>query len=102
MTSFYAFPSYFPIVIIVSEVFVSVPQDLARILRISEKDPQELRGFTLLLNFTVRGIVSLGKAAEIAGVSRWEMIEILASKGVSLQYDEEDSKEDIKTLERSL
>ncbi|WP_158508497.1 UPF0175 family protein [Thermococcus sp. 2319x1] len=88
--------------IIVSEVFVSVPQDLARILRISEKDPQELRGFTLLLNFTVRGIVSLGKAAEIAGVSRWEMIEILASKGVSLQYDEEDSKEDIKTLERSL
>ncbi|MFA4646597.1 UPF0175 family protein [Pyrococcus kukulkanii] len=48
------------------------------------------------------GIVSLGKAAEIAGVSKWEMMEILASKGIPLQYSEEDLREDVKTLERLL
>ncbi|MFA4640530.1 UPF0175 family protein [Pyrococcus kukulkanii] len=47
-------------------------------------------------------MVSLGKAAEIAGVSKWEMIEILASKGIPLQYSEEDLREYVKTLERLL
>ncbi|MFA4720662.1 UPF0175 family protein [Pyrococcus kukulkanii] len=47
-------------------------------------------------------MVSLGKAAEIAGVSKWEMMEILASKGIPLQYSEEDLRGDVKTLERLL
>ena len=33
--------------------------------------------------------MSLGKAAEIAGVSKWEMMEILASKNIPIQYDAE-------------
>ncbi|WP_342764700.1 UPF0175 family protein [Thermococcus sp. Bubb.Bath] len=48
------------------------------------------------------GVVSLGKAAEIAGVSKAEIMEILASKGISLSYTEEDLQEDIETLERLL
>ncbi|GAB6101011.1 UPF0175 family protein [Thermococcus atlanticus] len=85
-----------------NEVLVSLPQDLARILRVSEKElPRAVRIY-LALELYREGMVSLGKAAEIAGVSRWEVMEILALKGIPLQYDEEDLKEDIETLERLL
>jgi len=46
--------------------------------------------------------VSLGKAAEIAGVIKWEIMEILALKGVPIQYDVKDLEKDIKTLEETL
>ena len=84
---------------VVDEVLVPVPQDLARILRISEKElPKTVRIYLAIVLYR-EGVISLGKAAEIAGVSRWEMMEILASKGVSIQYDEEDLREDVETLE---
>ncbi len=45
--------------------------------------------------------MSLNKAAEIAGVSKWEMMEILASKNIPIHYDVEDLEKDIKTLEEA-
>ncbi|ALM76353.1 UPF0175 family protein [Thermococcus barophilus] len=85
-----------------SEVFVSVPQDLARILRVSEKDLPKVVRLYLAIELYREGKISLGKAVEIARVTKWEMMEILASKGIPLQYDEEDLKEDVETLERLL
>ncbi|WP_256957758.1 UPF0175 family protein [Thermococcus litoralis] len=84
---------------VVDEVLVPVPQDLARILRISEKELPKTVRIYLAIELYREGVISLGKAAEIAGVSKWEMMEILASKGVSIQYDEEDLREDVETLE---
>ncbi len=46
------------------------------------------------------GTVTLSRAAEIAGVSIWEMIDMLEKKKIVLQYDTEDFEEDLKTLER--
>lgn len=40
----------------------------------------------------------MGKAAEIAGVSKIEMMDILREKKVSLQYSGKDLEEDIKAL----
>ncbi|MCZ7383902.1 MAG: UPF0175 family protein [Candidatus Methanoperedens sp.] len=48
------------------------------------------------------GLVSIGKAAEIANVSIWEMLEILARKKIPLNYYSEDLEADIKTLEKVL
>lgn len=44
----------------------------------------------------------MGKAAEIAEISKWEMMEVLASKGISLQYDEDNLREGVETLEKVL
>ncbi|MGB9741385.1 MAG: UPF0175 family protein [Candidatus Bathyarchaeia archaeon] len=46
------------------------------------------------------GRVTLSRAAEIAEISVWEMIDILAQKKVTLQYSVEDLEEDLKVLER--
>jgi len=46
------------------------------------------------------GSVTLSRAAEIAGISIWEMIDILGKRKVQLQYDVEDLEEDLKALSR--
>ena len=44
------------------------------------------------------GLITLSRAAEIAGVSIWEMIDILAERKIQPQYDIEDLEEDLKAL----
>ena len=46
------------------------------------------------------GLITLSRAAEIAGVSIWEMIDVLAQKKVILQYGVEDFEEDLKSFEQ--
>jgi len=46
------------------------------------------------------GAITLSRAAEIAGLSVWEMIDMLEKKKIILQYDAEDFEEDMKTLGR--
>jgi len=44
----------------------------------------------------------MGKAAEIAEVSRWEMFDLLGRKKIPMQYHPEDFKQDIETLKKAL
>lgn len=44
------------------------------------------------------GAITLSRAAEIAGLSIWEIIAILEKRKIILQYDAEDFEEDMKTL----
>ncbi len=81
---------------------ISKPQELARILGVRVKELPRLVKLYFAIELYREGKVSLGKASEIAGVSQWEMVEVLASKGIPLQYDAEDLEEDIKTLEKLL
>jgi len=46
------------------------------------------------------GAVTLSRAAEMAEISIWEMIDILERRKIALQYDVEDLEEDLKTLGR--
>jgi len=46
------------------------------------------------------GSVTLVRAAEIAGISIWEMMDVLGRRKVQAQYDLEDFEEDLKTLGR--
>jgi len=44
------------------------------------------------------GLVTLSRAAEIAGISVWEIIDILSKRKIQPQYDIEDFEEDMKAL----
>ena len=84
------------------EISVKVPRDLVRILKVKDEEVPKLVRLYLAIELYRERKVSLGKAAEIAGVSKWEMMEILASKNIPIQYDVEDLEKDIKTLEEIL
>ena len=79
---------------------VEIPKDLALLLKTREKDlPKKVKEI-LAVELYKEKIISIGKAAEIAGLSKWEMFEILAMKKIPLQYYPEDLEEDIKTLRK--
>lgn len=44
------------------------------------------------------GKITLSRAAEIAGLTIWEIIDGLEERKIVLQYDAEDFEEDMKTL----
>lgn len=83
-------------------VSVDLPRELIRILKIREKDFSKAVLESMAVELYREGLISLGKAAEVAKVSKWEMFEILAAKKVPLQYYPEDLKQDIKTLKKAL
>jgi predicted HTH domain antitoxin len=83
-------------------VSIDFPRDLINIFKIREKEfPHKIR-VTLSVELYREGLVSIGKAAEIAKVSIWEMQDILAEKKVPLNYYSEDLETDIKTLKKVL
>jgi len=84
------------------EVTVTFTSDLARILRVDTDEVPDVVRVYLAVELYREGLVSLGKAAEIAGISKWEMMEVLASKGVPLNYTRKDLEEDIEILESLL
>lgn len=48
------------------------------------------------------GFISMGKAAEIAGLSRSEMMDLLNERRVPISYTVEDLKEDMEILRKVL
>ena len=81
-------------------VSVRIPADVARLL--GARDLSRAVRELVALELYREGVISLGKAAEIAGLSLWEMMELLARKGVPIRYGPEDLDEDLRTLEEVL
>jgi predicted HTH domain antitoxin len=44
------------------------------------------------------GKITRAKAAELAGVSIYEIIELAAKQGIPISYDKEDLEQDLRTL----
>ena len=59
-----------------------------------------LRKFELekALNLLREGKITRTKAAELAGVSIYEMIDLAADKGIAINYTKDDLEEDLRTL----
>ncbi len=56
-------------------------------LKVRDEEVPKLVRLYLAIELYRERKVSLGKASEIAGVSKWEIMEILASKNIPIQYD---------------
>ncbi|MDO9036660.1 MAG: UPF0175 family protein [Methanoregula sp.] len=54
----------------------------------------------LALALYKRGILSSGKACALAGLSRWEWIEVLGKRKVSRHYTTSDLEKDIAHVKR--
>ncbi|MCD6209599.1 MAG: UPF0175 family protein [Methanophagales archaeon] len=84
------------------KISIDVPKDLIHVLKVRERELPKVLREIIAVNLYKEGLISLGKASEIAGVSRWEMFDILAAKKIPLQYYPEDLEEDIETLKKVL
>ncbi|MCG7849058.1 MAG: UPF0175 family protein [ANME-2 cluster archaeon] len=83
-------------------ISVDLPGDLINIFKIRERDFPFVIRETLSIELYREGLISIGKAAEIAGISIWKMQEILANRKVPIHYYPEDLEKDIRTLKKVL
>jgi predicted HTH domain antitoxin len=85
------------------EIKVQVPDFLVDTVDVDKNKFDEYIRQTLAVELYREGKLSLGKAKELAGLSnKWEMIQLLNSRGVCFDYSAKDAEADLDTLDRLL
>lgn len=82
------------------DVKLSFPREVVNILKTREEYLEPLLKQTVALELFREGVVSVGKASEIAGLTRNEMLDLLASKRIPLHYAPPDLREDMEGPEK--
>ncbi len=77
-------------------VVIEVPENL----RILPDELEERLRIELALRLYEKGIASLGQARRIAGLSKWDFLELLAKEGIPIHYEEEELREDLQVIRR--
>ena len=77
-------------------VVIEVPEGL----RIPPDELEKRLRIELALRLYEKGIASLGQARKIAGVSKWDFLELLAKEGIPLHYGEEELREDLEVAKK--
>jgi predicted HTH domain antitoxin len=76
-------------------VTVEMPKSLLAVANVREEELQTLVREAIAVDLYRRGHLSIGKAAEVAGVpTKWEMLMVLARHDVWIDYSAEDAQID--------
>ena len=79
-------------------VNMEFPRDILIAADIAEANAHaDIKKHLALYMFKER-MLSFGKATELSGMNKLEFMELVGSKGVSLNYDADDYLEDVNTL----
>jgi len=82
-------------------VTINLPDDFLAAVKIKQRELPDFVKKILAVELYREGLLSLGKAAELAGASnKWEMLTILNERKVPLHYTAEDAEDDLKTLKK--
>ena len=73
--------------------------ELPETVKLPEDEIEARVKVELAIRLYERGILSFGQARKLAGLSKWEFLEILAREGKGIPYDEEELENDLKVLE---
>jgi predicted HTH domain antitoxin len=77
---------------------VKLPESFLTTLKVRKEELDLFIRRSLAVELYRDGQLSLGKAAELAGLDRWEMLQLLNEKEVPLHYTASDAEKDLKTL----
>jgi len=78
---------------------LELPLDLRDALRVPIAEQEARLRRELAIRLYEKGLLSFGKARELAGLSKWAFHELLAAEGILRHYDLEELKADLTTLE---
>jgi predicted HTH domain antitoxin len=78
---------------------IEVAEDLVQAIKLpAEEVPARLKR-ELAIRLYAKGLLSFGKARQLAGITRWDFHDLLGEEGVLRRYDMKELEEDLKTLE---
>jgi predicted HTH domain antitoxin len=75
-------------------ITLHIPDSVARSLRIPEAEAEGRLRQELAAALYARGLLSFGKASELAGSSRFAFADVLAQRHIGRHYGHEDMSED--------
>jgi predicted HTH domain antitoxin len=76
-------------------VSLQIPDSVARSLRLPESEIEERLRCELAIGLYAQAILSLGKAAELAGISRQRFGELLTHRAIPRHYGQDELAEDL-------
>lgn len=79
-----------------TEITITVPQHIIQALRLPPDNLQAELKQEFALALYQRGILSSGKACELAEMKRWEWEELLGKRKIPRHYTEDDLKQDLE------
>jgi len=82
-----------------SKMILEIPAELVEALRVPPEEHQARLRQELAVRLYQKGLLSFGKARELAGMNKWEFHLLLGEEGIVRRYDMEELEEDLKTLE---
>lgn len=95
-----ALPCYYNTEVIAMEFFLEIPKEVLYAMKLPLAEAKEELHKELALALYQRGILSLGKARELAGMKRWEFEELLGRRQIPRHYGIEDLEDDIRYAQR--
>ncbi len=81
-------------------ILIEIPDTVARAIRIPRKEQKRQLKIELALSLYTQGILSFGKAAELAAMTKMEFNLLLGKRNIPRQYDETDLQDDIAYASR--
>jgi len=72
-----------------------IPDSIVRGLRLPEGEVEQRLRTELALALYAQGILSFGKASELAGLSRYHFAHFAAGRGIPRHYGEDELAEDL-------
>ncbi|HDK27370.1 MAG TPA: UPF0175 family protein [Candidatus Atribacteria bacterium] len=80
-------------------ITITIPDTVETAIRLPEKEVKKELLKLLAAKLYEKGIVGIGKAAELCGMSKLEFMQLLKEEKINLNYDEEELKRDLKNME---
>jgi len=74
---------------------LEIPDEVSQAMRLPPPEVKSRLQLELAVSLYGQQILGLGKAAELAGLSRWELNDILARRGVPMHYAQGELNEDL-------
>ena len=76
-------------------IILNIPDSVARGLRLPENEVESRLRMELSVALYAQGILSFGKAAELANVSRFLFADAVTQRGIPRHYTDEELAEDL-------
>lgn len=83
-----------------ARIVVEVPDPVVEALRVPPGEAAARLRQELAVRLYEKGILSFGKARELARMSWWEFHELLGKEQIARSYDVEELEADLETLEQ--
>lgn len=88
-------PTCYHLVAVDMSITLHIPDSVARSLRIPEGEAEQRLLQELAVALYAQSLLSLGKASELAGTSRFLFADILTQRNVARHYGKEELSEDL-------